>query len=99
MRKTYYVYIMASDKNGTLYIGVTNDIARRAFEHKTHHIPGFTSKYNVCKLVYVEAFSNIEDAIHREKRLKEWKRDWKKELIESINPQWDDLYDNIHMWV
>ena len=94
---TYYVYIMASGKNGTLYIGVTNDIARRAFEHKTHAIPGFTSKYNVDKLVFMEPFHDIKMAIAREKQLKEWKRNWKKDLIEQTNPQWEDLFENLNM--
>ena len=91
-KRTYCVYIMASSRNGTLYIGVTNDIKRRAYEHKHHVFKGFTDKYNVDKLVYVEFFSNIENAIRYEKRLKEWRRDWKKALIEKDNPDWRDLY-------
>ena len=92
---TYYVYIMASSRNGTLYIGVTNDLVRRVFEHKNHMFPGFTSRYNVIKLVYYDAFHNIQDAIYQEKRLKNWRRNWKKDLIESMNPKWDDLYEDI----
>ena len=90
---TYHVYILASAKNGTLYIGVTNDIIRRVYEHKNNVIDGFTKKYNVHKLVYCEEFSDVCDAITREKQLKRWNRQWKIELIESINPEWDDLYD------
>ena len=93
----YYVYIMANRRNGTLYIGVTNDIARRAYEHKTHQIPGFTAKYRIDKLVYFEYFKDIKDAIAREKQLKEWKRNWKKDLIEESNPQWRDLFDDLNM--
>ena len=96
MDKTYYVYILASDRNGTLYIGVTSNLAQRIFEHKNHLTPGFTSKYDVCKLVYVEKFKDIKMAIRQEKRLKEWKRNWKKDLIEKYNPPWRDLYEDIH---
>ncbi|MBO7643199.1 MAG: GIY-YIG nuclease family protein [Alphaproteobacteria bacterium] len=96
-QKHYYVYIMASGRNGTLYIGVTNDIARRTYEHKTHAIPGFTSKYNVDKLVYYEQFTEINDAIAHEKRLKRYHRNWKKDLIEKYNPDWRDLYDDLIM--
>ena len=74
VQKYYYVYILASSQNGTLYIGVTNDLSRRIYEHKRHIIPGFTDKYNVDKLVYFERFDDIRDAIRHEKRLKEWKR-------------------------
>ena len=98
-KKTYYVYILASDKNGTLYVGFTSNLAQRIFEHKNHLTPGFSSKYNVCKLVYVESFSDVNAAIHREKRLKEWHRKWKKDLIEKFNPEWRDLYEDIHQLV
>jgi len=94
MRRSY-IYILASQKNGTLYIGVTNDLMRRVWEHKNKVNKGFTSKYNVTKLVYYEEFDYIGEAILREKTLKKWKRKWKLELIESINPYWDDLYDKI----
>ena len=87
MDRTYYVYILASDRNGTLYIGVTGNLAQRIFEHKNHLTPGFSSRYNVLKLVYVEKFDDIKQAIHREKRLKEWQRNWKKDLIEKYNPE------------
>ena len=88
-----FVYIMASRKNGTLYIGVTSNLEKRVLEHKNKTIIGFTQKYNIVNLVYYETFSNIELAIQREKRLKEWQRKWKIELIEKINPKWIDLYE------
>ncbi|MEA2064558.1 MAG: GIY-YIG nuclease family protein [Gemmatimonadota bacterium] len=90
--KTYYVYILASKRNGTLYIGVTNDLVRRVYEHKNNLFAGFTSKYGVHRLVYYERFENIEYAIQREKRLKKWNRAWKLALIEKENPNWEDLY-------
>ena len=90
----YYVYIMASQRNGTLYIGVTNDIERRVAEHKQGLVEGFTEKYGVKQLVYLELFSNIEDAIRREKQLKKWNRAWKIDLIEKRNPDWIDLSTN-----
>jgi len=91
--REYYVYIMASGKNGTLYTGVTNDVARRAYEHKTHLNPdSFSARYNVDKLVYLEIHSNPDYAIAREKQIKSWNRNKKKDLIESINPNWDDLF-------
>ena len=93
----YYVYIMASDKNGTLYTGVTNDIARRSFEHKTHlNENSFSARYNVDKLVYVEVFDNPSYAIQREKQIKSWSRNKKKDLIESMNPDWDDLFFHLN---
>ena len=95
MAKSYFVYILASRRNGTLYIGVTNDLARRVWEHRESLVPGFTKRYNVKMLVYYEQFQNIGDAIHRETRLKKWKRRWKLELIESMNPDWEDLYDRL----
>jgi len=85
-----YVYIM-SNRTQTLYIGVTNDIARRVNEHKSKLNPGFTARYNIIKLVYVESFSDIRDAIAREKQLKGWSRNKKVSLIESVNPGWKDL--------
>ena len=93
--KHYYVYILASKRNGTLYIGVTNDIVRRVYEHKNDLIEGFTKKYSVHRLVYFEETSDIESAILREKRLKKWNRKWKLELIEKENPNWEDLYDGL----
>ena len=95
--KHYYVYILASGRNGTLYIGVTNNLPRRIYEHRNHLLPGFTYKYDVTKLVYFERFDDVRDAIRHEKRLKEWQRNWKKDLIEKYNPEWRDLYDDIMM--
>lgn len=92
---TYYVYILASRKHGTLYVGVTNDLLRRVFEHREHLAEGFTKKHDVTKLVYFEPFENIEAAIVREKRLKVWKRDWKIKLIEESNPEWVDLFESL----
>jgi putative endonuclease len=91
MRKTYYVYIMASKRNGTLYIGVTNDVARRALEHREGSVPGFTKKYKIGLLVYYEAFTDIHDAIHRETQLKKYKREWKVNLIQQNNLEWKDI--------
>ncbi len=95
MQKQYYLYILASKRNGTLYIGITNDIIRRVGEHKLKLIDGFTKKYNVTLLVYYEVFNDVNEAILREKRLKKWNRDWKIRLIESINPNWDDLTEKL----
>ncbi len=91
----YYVYISASKRNGTLYIGVTNDLVRRVYEHKNHLVKGFTDKYNVDRLVYYDQTESIESAIIREKQLKAWYRNWKIRLIESTNPEWKDLYITI----
>ena len=90
--KGYYVYILASKRNGTLYIGVTNNLIKRVEEHKNKTIKGFTSKYNVNRLVYFEKFHTIHEAITFEKRLKKWKRQWKIELIEKNNPEWQELF-------
>jgi len=90
--RTYFVYILANKKKGTLYIGVTNNLLRRVLEHKDKIIKGFTSKYDVNKLVYYEMFGNVNYAIQREKRLKEWHRDWKIRLIEENNKEWKDLF-------
>lgn len=89
--RNYYVYIMASQKNGTLYIGVTNDLIRRVYEHKNKSVKGFTEKYEVKLLVYFEQTNNVEGALNREKQLKRWKRKWKIELIEKEDLYWDDL--------
>ena len=91
----YYVYILASKRNGTLYIGVTGNLIKRVYEHKQNFVEGFTKKYNVHRLVYYEATDDINGAIHREKCLKKWNRAWKIRLIEEKNPIWDDLYKNI----
>lgn len=88
----YYVYIMASQKNGTLYVGVTNNIAERILAHKEGRGSAFTSKYGVTRLVYFASFDNVNDAIEWEKRVKKWRRSWKIKLIEDMNPDWDDLY-------
>lgn len=93
--KQYFVYILASKRNGTLYIGVTSDLIRRIYEHKNKLVPGFTSKYDVAKLVHFEEFSDIESAIYREKQLKKWNRKWKLALIEKVNPNWEDLYEGL----
>jgi putative endonuclease len=91
----YYVYILASRKDGATYIGVTNDIVRRVYEHRIKAVPGFTSKYNITRLVWFEIYDDPISAISREKELKKWKRAWKIQLIEAQNPQWDDLYESI----
>ena len=89
---TYYVYILASKRNGTLYTGITNNLIRRVYEHKNDMIDSFTKKYHVHKLVYYEQTDDINSAIQREKQLKKWRRQWKIDLIEKNNPNWDDLY-------
>jgi putative endonuclease len=91
----YYVYILASRRNGTLYIGVSNDIMRRTWEHKHDLVAGFTKKCGVHILVWYEIYSDIHAAIAREKRMKRWNRDWKIALIEKTNSGWDDLYDRL----
>jgi putative endonuclease len=90
-----YIYILASQRNGTLYIGVTGDLIKRVYQHKNNLVHGFTKKYNVHMLVYYEQFENIESAFIREKQLKKWNRNWKLELIEKYNPEWRDLFDEI----
>jgi putative endonuclease len=92
--KTYFIYILASKRNGTLYVGMTNDLMRRIYEHKSGLIEGFTKKYSVNKLVYLESTDDAKAAIDREKRLKKWKRQWKIELIEKSNPNWRDLSED-----
>ncbi|MFY9989753.1 MAG: GIY-YIG nuclease family protein [Rhodoplanes sp.] len=91
----YYVYLMASRKNGTLYVGVTNNLVRRIYEHKSKAVPGFTARYNVDRLVWFECYDDPINAIEREKELKKWRRIWKIRLIEETNPNRTDLYDNI----
>lgn len=91
--REFFVYILASKKNGTLYIGMTNNLNRRVYEHKQNLVPGFTSRYGVRCLVYVERYEHVDDAIRREKQLKSWNRQWKIELIEEDNPHWEDLFD------
>ncbi|SDT39839.1 GIY-YIG nuclease family protein [Bradyrhizobium canariense] len=92
---SYYVYLLASRKHGTLYLGVTSDIVRRGYEHRSKAIGGFTTKYGVDKLVWFEIYDDIATAIAREKELKKWRRDWKIRLIEEQNPEWVDLYPGI----
>ena len=94
--RTFYVYIMASKKNGTLYIGMTNNLVRRVYEHKTNMNEGFTQKYGVHRLVYYESTNDVTAAITREKQMKKWKREWKINLIEERNPNWDDLSDGFY---
>jgi putative endonuclease len=91
----YYVYILASQRNGTLYIGVTNDLLRRVQEHREGLVPGFTRRYCVKLLVWFESHQDISEAILREKRIKRWHRDWKLQLIETQNPQWLDLWPEL----
>jgi putative endonuclease len=93
--KCGYVYVLASHKNGTLYIGVTSDMVKRVYEHKNDLADGFTKEYKVHTLVYFEIHDSIEDAIHREKQMKKWNRKWKLRLIEEKNPDWKDLYEEI----
>ena len=92
MNKQPAVYILASKKNGTLYIGVTSNLAKRVWEHKNDIVEGFTKRYCVHMLVWYELHPSMHSAIEREKRMKDWKRKWKLELIERINPEWQDLY-------
>jgi putative endonuclease len=95
MEKKFYVYILASKKRGTLYIGVTSNLPKRIWEHKEGAAEGFTKKHDVKMLVYFEMFDDAENAIHREKRLKKYKREAKIKLIEQQNPDWNDLYEEI----
>lgn len=91
----YYVYILASGKHGTLYIGITRDLLRHAYQHKTHAVRGFTSRYNVRMLVWFETYDDPINAIAREKEIKKWRREWKINLIEQSNPGWIDLYESL----
>lgn len=92
IKNQYYIYILSSKRNGTLYIGVTSNLVKRIYEHKNNIIEGFSKKYNIHKLVYYEITDDIESAIRREKQLKKWNRKWKMNLIEKNNPEWKDLY-------
>jgi putative endonuclease len=94
-QKQYCIYILASNPNGTLYIGITGDLVERIRQHKEAEVEGFTKKYKVNKLVYYEIYEYPNEAIFREKQLKEWKRQWKLELIEKENPDWRDLYADL----
>ena len=93
--KAGYVYILASQRNGTLYVGVTSDPVKRIWQHKTEITGGFTSKYGVKTLVYLECHDSVSEAIVREKSMKKWRRRWKIDLIERENPRWKDLYDDL----
>ena len=95
MEKRGYVYIMASQRNGTLYIGVTSDLPGRVWQHKEGTFDGFTKRYGCKMLVWYTIYDRVEDAIHREKQMKEWKRAWKLRVIEEMNPDWKDLYDGL----
>ena len=90
-----WVYILASRRNGTLYVGVTSDLVKRVWEHREGTVDGFTKRYLVKQLVYFEEHASIDEAIRREKQIKTWKRAWKIELIENGNPYWRDLYEQI----
>ena len=91
----YYVYLLASRKNGVLYLGVTNDLVRRVYQHKTKAVRGFSARYGVDRLVWFEVYDDPVTAITREKELKKWRRAWKVSLIEAANPEWEDLYQTI----
>jgi len=93
--KSYFVYILSSGRNGTLYIGVTSNLVKRIWEHKNQLIDGFTKKYEIHHLVYYEIHENPESAITREKQIKKWNRSWKIRMIEELNPEWKDLYSKI----
>jgi len=93
--KTYYVYILASKRNGTLYIGMTHNLIHRVYQHKGDLVEGFTKEYGVHMLVYYEQTDSVHSAIMREKQLKKWNRQWKIQLIEKQNPEWRDLYDDL----
>ncbi len=95
MERLPCVYLLASGRNGTLYVGVTSNLIKRVWEHKHHAAKGFTSKYGVHALVWYEVHETMESAIYREKAIKNWKRSWKINVIESTNPQWRDLYDGL----
>ena len=96
--KYFYVYILASKKNGTLYVGLTSHLNKRIWEHKNEHIEGFTKQYKVKRLVYFETYQTAQKAIERERQLKKWKRIWKLELIEKSNPHWEDLADSLRLY-
>jgi len=93
--KQYYVYVLTNRTNRVLYIGVTNNLGRRIFEHKNKLVEGFTKKYNLDKLIYYEVTNDIQSALEREKQLKNWHRDWKINLIKSFDPTWNDLSNNL----
>jgi putative endonuclease len=96
MEKNYWVYIMADESYGTLYLGVTNDIARRAFEHREGLVKGHAKKHGIRMLVWCEEFPTAIEAIAAEKKIKKWKRQWKIDLVKKLNPKWLDLYETLH---
>jgi putative endonuclease len=96
MPPTYFVYVIARQKNGTTYIGVTNDLYRRVHEHREKLLPGFSQENRTTRLVYYEQYADVRDAIQREKQLKKWNRAWKLELIEKTNPDWRDLWFDLN---
>jgi putative endonuclease len=93
---SFWVYLLASRRNGTLYVGMTDDLARRVWEHRTSAVPGFTSKYSVKTLVWYEQHESRESAFQRERQIKKWNRAWKLQLIEKFNPQWQDLAEQLN---
>jgi putative endonuclease len=95
MNKQYFVYILAKARNSTFYVGMTSDLPKRVYEHKNEDTDGFTKKHDIKMLVYYEIFDDPENAIKREKRLKKWNRTWKMRVIEEMNPDWKDLYEDI----
>ncbi len=95
MEKNFYVYMLASGRNGTLYVGVTSNLVKRVWEHRESIVEGFTKRHGVKQLVWYESHDSADGAITREKQMKKWNRTWKIELIESANPYWTDLYDQI----
>jgi putative endonuclease len=95
MANSYFVYILASGRNGTLYVGVTNDLVRRVWQHKAKEVRGFTARYGVDQLMWFEVHNDINEAIWREKKIKAWKRDWKLDLFRETNPDWHDLYPGL----
>ena len=94
----FWVYILASARNGTLYVGHTDDLAHRIWQHREHATPGFTSKHGVTKLVWMQSFPSREEAKTRERQIKKWNRAWKIQLIEKNNPEWEDLYLDLNNW-
>jgi len=95
MERTYYVYVLASRRNGTLYVGMTSDLVKRVWEHKSKQVEGFTKQHRVDRLVYYEAYDDACDATTRERQMKKWRREWKVALVEKENPGWLDLYEEI----
>jgi putative endonuclease len=98
VRRQFYLYILASRRHGTLYIGVTSDLIRRVYEHRIKAVPGFTKRYGIDRLVYFGIFNDPTSAITREKQVKKWRRDWKIALIDAKNPDWQDLFEGLAQW-